>query len=1292
MAGTPSTGVGGGVFDAKLYSCVVSGNSARQGGGVYGSTAAKGLFNCTVVGNTAWVTGTTQGGGGVYGSGTSYPVRNSIVYYNNSGGGSANLYQCSVSYSCSLPLPTGAGNIATAPMLADFVNGRLLPSSPCVGMGIYETWMADAVDLEGEARSSEESVDIGADQLFEDGLTGLLSVSIQGAAWPYYPGIAYSFEAVIDGSPTDLHWDFGDGQSTQNMAQVCHVWSEGEYTLRLTVSNATHFAEATRLLSVAPDTRYVSLTGSHEPPFLTWATAATNIQDAVDVVTKNGRVKVAGGTYACGGRAFGTEAVTNRVLITNVVEVIATDGPAATFIVGAASSAPVTSGLGNGAVRGVRLAIAGSSLVGFTVTGGRTRWSTSSTAADFLGGGVYCADGSCVVSNCVVSECAAATRGGGVYQGTILSSIIENNAACATSSNKGQGGGIYGAVLVSNCIIRANMANGGGGGVYQGLLVDSVVDGNQITGSGSGAGYYGGGIGYEVRGCTVINNSGADYGGGVYYATVCESLLTNNAAVYGGGYAMPISTTPVCPLYRCRLLKNSASLHGGGSYCGALYSCVVLGNAAGSIGGGSAYSTLENSTVVGNEASTGGGTYGGKAYYSIIYYNQASTEGTEYKSTESYGCCTTPYDFNYTSGIKTVAPQMTGLRDPHLLAGSPCIDGGDYKFWMVSTEGFDIDGESRYAGYTSDIGADERHAETATGPLTVEVTVDQTTVGLNYAPEFWADATGLVGELSWSFNDGVEITNQNPTYHAFAAPGVYQVVVTVSNATHVASATQTVTVVMGDSYASPTGGHVPPFTSWADAATNIQDAVDAAIWGGTVWLADGTYQHGGRPATGLTLTNRVCIEKPIMVRGANGPEHVLIQGAWHEPEVSVWGSAAIRGVYLGHPQARLVSVTITNGATSYVEDAGGGVYCNNDDAVGSNCVIVACQASSEGGGVFSGIWQSCVFRENVADWLGGGAAESDLIACIVSDNTALWGDGGGLSSGTALRCTFSGNSAYDDGGGSYDGWLENCLLLHNQAGYGGGATYGAMDACTIVSNSAGECGGGLYGCSALNTIVWGNQAPVDPEWTDTDFENCLTTPLPSDEYDRGGNLADDPQFVNPSSNNYRLKATSPCINMGVVDGYAAQEGATDLDGRTRLLNSAPDMGAYEYEAQAGQAALGTPIDWLEAYYDGPDWDEAELDDSDNDGFPAWMEYIVQTVPTDGESFFKVNTVSVVDGDIEIEFNTVTGRVYTIQRTTSLTSPAWVDVGDPIVGDGSPKTVPMTDSSASAFYRVCVALP
>src|SRR5262245_1340211 len=94
-----------------------------------------------------------------------------------------------------------------------------------------------------------------------------------------------------------------------------------------------------------------------------------------------------------------------------------------------------------------------------------------------------------------------------------------------------------------------------------------------------------------------------------------------------------------------------------------------------------------------------------------------------------------------------------------------------------------------------------------------------------------------------------------------------------------------------DRYVSPVGGHVPPFTSWSGAATNIQAAIEAASAGDTVWVTNGIYATGGKVKAG-DLTNRVALDKALLVQSVNGPAVTTIQGAW-DP-VTTNGPLAVR--------------------------------------------------------------------------------------------------------------------------------------------------------------------------------------------------------------------------------------------------------------------------------------------------------------------------------------------------------------------------------------------------------------
>src|SRR5262249_11554111 len=154
----------------------------------------------------------------------------------------------------------------------------------------------------------------------------------------------------------------------------------------------------------------------------------------------------------------------------------------------------------------------------------------------------------------------------------------------------------------------------------------------------------------------------------------------------------------------------------------------------------------------------------------------------------------------------------------------------------------------------------------------------------------------------------------------------------------------------------------PPYSSWATAATNIQDAVDAATPGGTVLVSNGVYEVGARSVYGMS--NRIAVIKVLTVKSHNGPAVTSIKGSG-----PIW-PAGVRCVYLTNG-ALLAGFALTNGATQTSGNvsnqlSGGAIWCESPAATVSNCVLAGNSAAADGGGIYSGTLTDCVLVNNFA--------------------------------------------------------------------------------------------------------------------------------------------------------------------------------------------------------------------------------------------------------------------------------------------------------------------------------------
>ena len=390
-------------------------------------------------------------------------------------------------------------------------------------------------------------------------------------------------------------------------------------------------------------------------------------------------------------------------------------------------------------------------------------------------------------------------------------------------------------------------------------------------------------------------------------------------------------------------------------------------------------------------------------------------------------------------------------------------------------------------------------------------------------------------------------------------------------------------------YVTPTGAGTKDGSSWLNAASSIQAAINAAAEISenqpVVWVAKGNYYANG---IYQTINNKSCCflghGGVKLYGGFNGDEPANYDLSLRDLENNATILDAESHCYVvGAQSGEWDGFVMQHGGE-------GGVYVYDGISTVQNCKIFY----SNGTGVIVGGGGLNCFHNEVCHHANNGIAQDwyyfkvDIRDCIVSFN-----GGTGILGNMCIRCQICNNGNGFIARSSMGGVMISCLVANND-GYGTNCDY--IVNSTIVNNGLGAYD--EYGFDVLcNTIIWGNNQQIS--WHhDQGFisNNAIQGGLNgksgiypsinlSSSSDETGVF---PEFEHPSSGIgsaytdgiWTLKANSPCINMGMENlesipgkysyfcsntGFTAAIDYLDADfaGNQRIQQGRIDLGAWE---------------------------------------------------------------------------------------------------------------------------------
>jgi PKD repeat protein len=273
-----------------------------------------------------------------------------------------------------------------------------------------------------------------------------------------------------------------------------------------------------------------------------------------------------------------------------------------------------------------------------------------------------------------------------------------------------------------------------------------------------------------------------------------------------------------------------------------------------------------------------------------------------------------------------------------------------------------------------------------------------------------------------------------------------------------------------------------------ESYVTIQDAVDAASPGDTVYLTEGVYEFEGvntNPTNHPGMTVGIQMRSDVTLKGAGAEKTVIDVSGWAFTGIVDADNVIIEGLTI-----------INSGRLSWRY----GVLLESDSSTIKNCIIKGAYR-----GIYIG-WDSTYSASN-----------SNIMNNLLINNDSA-----------AIRANHGTNIFI----------YNNTIANNNLSGIAGNAFDVAP--LTIKNNIIAFNGIGIGTDGTLPVIQYNN---VYSNYQGTTLDNYQNIP---DQTGINGNISADPSFVNASSGDYHLNSGSPCINAGTNVGIPYNSSAPDI--------------------------------------------------------------------------------------------------------------------------------------------------